>query len=167
MQFLVGRVLECSKHPDAEKLFVESVDCGEPDGPRTICSGLAPYMAESDLVGKNVVVLANLKPRKMAGIASAGMLLCANDGGVVGEGRRVELLMAPEEATPGERLAWEGSENAPPHGANKVAKKKIWEKVQPELRTNDACEATFGGGARLVSVAGAVTCASLKGGGIS
>ena len=46
-------------------------------------------MAESDLVGKNVVVLANLKPRKMAGIASAGMLLCANDGGVVGEGRRV------------------------------------------------------------------------------
>ena len=60
-----------------------------------------------------------------------------------------------------------GSAERAPHGANKVAKKKIWEKVQPELRTNDAREATFGGGARLVSVAGAVTCASLKGGGIS
>ena len=81
MQLLVGKVIACEKHPDAEKLYVETVDCGEPDGPRCVCSGLVPYMSAGDIEGKLVVVVANLKPRKMAGMVSAGMLLCANNGG--------------------------------------------------------------------------------------
>ena len=95
MELLVGKVIKCEKHPDADKLYVETVDCGEPGGPRTICSGLVPYMSTADIDGKNVVVVANLKPRKMAGLASAGMLLCANNGGD-GDARKVELLLAPD-----------------------------------------------------------------------
>ena len=118
------KVVSVEKHPDADKLYVEQVDCAEADGPRTICSGLVPYMSAEDILGKNVVVLANLKPRNMAGIKSAGMLLCANDGGD-GDDRKVELLVAPEGAVAGERLTWGGAENDPAHGANKVAKKKM------------------------------------------
>lgn len=57
-------------------------------------------------------------------------------------------------------------ENVEPHGANKVAKKKLWEKTQVDLVTNQSREATWRG-VVLTSSAGAVTCASLKGGGIS
>ena len=165
MEFLVGRVLKCEKHPEADKLYVETIECGEESGPRTICSGLVPYMSAAEIQGKNVVVVANLKPRKMSGIASAGMLLCANNG-IDGDDRVVELLVVPEGATPGERLTWEGATNDPPHGGNKIAKKKIWEDVQPGLETNATCAAAWRGNA-LVSSAGAVTCASVSGGKIS
>ena len=43
--------------------YIEEIDVGEPEGPRTILSGLVPYMAAEDLVGKNVIVFANLKAR--------------------------------------------------------------------------------------------------------
>jgi len=165
MEFKVGRVLAVRLHPDADKLFIEEVDCGEEGGPRTICSGLVPYMSPEDIMGKNVVVLANLKARSMAGVQSAGMLLCASNG-LDGDARVVELLMAPEGAAVGERLTWGGAANEMPHGANKVAKKKIWEKVQPGLVTTDGCAASWNG-TPLVSAAGAVTCTSLKGGSIS
>jgi aminoacyl tRNA synthase complex-interacting multifunctional protein 1 len=124
-----------------------------------------PYLAASDIEGANVVVVANLKPRNMAGVPSAGMLLCANDGGE-GDARTVQLLRAPEGAVPGERLTWGDHPNATPHGANKVAKKKLWEKTQPDLVVNDENEATWKG-IPLTSSAGPVTCASLQGGGIS
>jgi len=166
MCFVVGRVLSVKKHPEAEKMYVEEIDCGDPEGPRTVCSGLARFVKASDLEGKLVVVVSNLKPRNMAGIVSAGMVLCANNGRD-GEARAVELLVAPEDAKPGERLGW-GPERkyVEPHGANKVAKKKIWENTQPDLIVNQSCEATWRG-VVLTSSAGAVTCASLRGGGIS
>ena len=69
-------------------------------------------------------------------------------------------------AAAGERLTWGGAENDAVHGANKVAKKKIWEKVQPGLATTEGCEASWNG-TPLVSVAGHVACASVKNGGIS
>ena len=165
MSLLVGKVLSVRPHPDAEKLYIEEVDCAEEGGPRTICSGLVPYMSASSIEGRNVVVVANLKPRNMAGVSSAGMLLCANDGGE-GDERTVQLLTAPEGAVAGERLTWGTFANVEPHGANKVAKKKLWEKTQPDLIVNERNEATWKG-IVLTSSAGPVTCASLKGGGIS
>jgi hypothetical protein len=59
-----------------------------------------------------------------------------------------------------------GSECNPTNGPNKVAKKKIWEKVQPGLATTAACAASWCG-TPLVSTAGPVVCATVKGGGIS
>jgi hypothetical protein len=78
----------------------------------------------------------------------------------------VQLLTAPEGAVAGERLTWGTFANVEPHGANKVAKKKLWEKTQPDLIVNERNEATWKG-IVLTSSAGPVTCASLKGGGIS
>ena len=51
---------------------------GEPEGPRTIVSGLVEFCTIDQLLNKNVIVLCNLKPRPLKGILSAGMLLCAS-----------------------------------------------------------------------------------------
>ena len=108
-----------------------------------------------------------MKPRKMAGLVSAGMLLCANNGGDGEAGtRNVELLVVPDGAVPGERLTWGGASNDPPHGGNKIAKKRIWEEVQPDLGVNGSCEAGWKGIA-MTSSAGPVKCASIVDGGVS
>lgn len=71
----VGRIVEAWPHPDSEKLWVEQIDVGEPSGPRNICSGLrAFYATAEDLVGQPVVVVANLKNKKMGGVDSFGMV---------------------------------------------------------------------------------------------
>lgn len=86
-------------------LYVEQIDLGEEGGPRTIVSGLVRHVTLEDLVGRRVVVLANLKPRSMRGVKSAGMLLCAaNEDHTV-----VEPLRVPDAAVTGERV-WAGSE---------------------------------------------------------
>ena len=73
----VAKIIEVTRHPDAEKLYVEKLDDGT-GVERIICSGLVPYLKEEDLLGKTVVIADNLKPRKMRGIESRGMLLAAD-----------------------------------------------------------------------------------------
>ncbi len=63
----VGRILSCERHPDADTLYVEQVECGDPDGPRTIVSGLVKYVPLEEMTGRMVVVLANLKVRGWEG----------------------------------------------------------------------------------------------------
>lgn len=77
----VGRILEAKRVEGANKLYCLSVDMGKET--RTIVSGLVPYYTEEELIGKNVVVVTNLKPAKLRGILSNGMLLAAGDGDVV------------------------------------------------------------------------------------
>ncbi|KZV33827.1 methionyl-tRNA synthetase [Dorcoceras hygrometricum] len=139
----VGRIVKVWRHEEADSLYVEEVDVGEPEL-RTICSGLVNYIPIHLLQDRNVIVLANLKPRNMRGVRSSGMLLAASDE----THEKVELLVPPEAAVPGERV-WFGSEDdkdilpdiASP---NQVQKKKIWELVQPHLRTNESCMAMLG-----------------------
>ena len=76
LQLKTGRVLECVKAENAEKLYILQVDLGE-EKPRQIVSSLLDYYTAEELVGKEIVVLANLKPAKMRGHVSEGMLLCA------------------------------------------------------------------------------------------
>ena len=76
LQLKTGRVLECVKVENAEKLYILQVDLGE-EKPRQIVSSLVDYYTAEELVGKEIVVLANLKPAKMRGHVSEGMLLCA------------------------------------------------------------------------------------------
>lgn len=90
----VARILTAARHPDADRLLVLSVDAGEA-APRTICAGIAVRYAPEDLVGRAVVLLANLAPRKIRGIVSNGMLLAA------GEGPTLELLAVPGDLPPG------------------------------------------------------------------
>lgn len=74
----VGTILEASKHPDADRLLVFKVKIG--DETRQIVSGVAQYFKPEEMVGKKVVVLANLKPRKIRGVESKGMILYVENG---------------------------------------------------------------------------------------
>lgn len=135
---ICGKVLEVAPHPDSDKLYVEKIDLGEPT-PRTIISGLRDYISVEDFTGRSVVVVANLEPRKMRGIESAGMVLCAS---TEGKGD-VKLLDVPAGVPPGERIVFPGHDGA----AEPVLKKKLvkhWEDVAPLLKTNANGQATFG-----------------------
>ncbi|KAK4285476.1 hypothetical protein QN277_002170 [Acacia crassicarpa] len=161
----VGQILRAWKHEEADSLYVEEVDIGEPE-PRIICSGLVKYIPLDHLQGKKVIVLSNLKPRNMRGVKSSGMLMAASDA----KHEDVELLFPPEEAAPGERI-WFGSEdekeNQPaPATPNQVQKKKTWELVQPHLKTDASCIAMLGEHVMRTSV-GAVVCQSLQNANIS
>lgn len=79
VELVVGKVLECKDHPDADKLLVFTVDIGEKN-PRTIISGIKKWYKPEELEGKNVIVVKNLAPRKMRGIESQGMILSAEFG---------------------------------------------------------------------------------------
>jgi len=77
----VGTVLSAAKHPDADKLLVVQVALGE-EKPRQIVAGLADRFSPEDITGKQVVVVANLAPRKLRGLMSEGMILVAKDAEV-------------------------------------------------------------------------------------
>lgn len=74
----VGKVVDCEKVPKADKLLKLTVDLGE-ENARTIVSGIAMAYTPEEMVGKSIVVVANLKPAKLRGILSEGMILCASD----------------------------------------------------------------------------------------
>ena len=76
----MGQVLAAERVPKADKLLKLTVDVGE-GSPRTVVAGIAEAYAPEVLVGRKVVVVANLKPRALRGIESRGMLLAAGSGG--------------------------------------------------------------------------------------
>ena len=78
-----GKITAADGHPNADRLLVLKVDVGEAE-PRTIVAGIANAYAPEDLVGKTVVVVINLKPAKLRGIVSEGMLLAAGGSNVKG-----------------------------------------------------------------------------------
>ena len=77
MNLKLGKVLEVKKHPDSEKLYVLQVDLGSEK--RQIVSGLQQIYKENELHNRKVVVIANLKPAKLAGYDSCGMILACED----------------------------------------------------------------------------------------
>jgi methionyl-tRNA synthetase len=77
MEIRVAKVLSCEKHPKADKLLVFKVKMGPEE--RTIVSGIAKWYKPEQLVGKKVLVVANLKPVTLRGIESQGMILSAED----------------------------------------------------------------------------------------
>jgi aminoacyl tRNA synthase complex-interacting multifunctional protein 1 len=150
----VGRIVSCELHPDAESLYVEQIDLGEAEGPRTIISGLVKYIPREQLQDRMVLVLANLKPRNMRGIKSNGMLLCASNA----DHTVVEPLAPAAGTAVGERAFFgpDGAGQGDPAVPNQLQKKKIWEACQPLLRTDAGGVAGFQGAAMMTS-AGAVT----------
>ncbi len=94
-----ARIVEVRRHPDAEKLYIETVDLGTEQ--RTIVSGLVPHYKEEELLGHTIVLVANLKPALLRGVESKGMLLAAS------EGKTVEVLFV-DHAKPGDRVALSG-----------------------------------------------------------
>lgn len=70
----VGTVLEATPHPEADRLLVLKIDTAE-EAPRQVVAGIAEFFKPEELVGRQVVVVANLKPRKLRGLVSQGMVL--------------------------------------------------------------------------------------------
>jgi len=133
----VGRIVECAAHADADALYVETVDVGEPT-PRTIVSGLVRHVPLAAMQGRLALFLLNLKPAKMRGVLSQGMIMCASsaDG-------RVEVLAVPAGAQPGDLVSVEGFPRQPDAQLN--PKKKIFEALKPELRVDATGRACFRG----------------------
>ncbi|MBQ8953803.1 MAG: methionine--tRNA ligase [Clostridia bacterium] len=77
VKLVTAKVVACERVEGSDKLLKETLQLGEET--RTVVSGIANYYAPEEMVGKTVVLVANLKPRKMRGILSEGMLLCAQD----------------------------------------------------------------------------------------
>ncbi len=77
----VGKIMDVKDHPDADKLYLFTVDLG--DEKRTLVAGLKPYYDKEELMGKKGVVVANLEPAKLRGIESQGMILAAENEGTV------------------------------------------------------------------------------------
>jgi len=152
----IGKIVEVSRHPDAEKLYVSKIDLAEPT-PRTIVSGLVDFVPQEKMEGRSVVVLANLKPAKMRGIESQGMVLCSSRE----EPREVEPLSVPEGSQPGDRVSVEGYEEGTPDEVLNP-KKKVWEKLSVDLATDDQGFAKWQGN-KLTTPKGFITCASVKG----
>lgn len=69
-----AKIVKIERHPDAEKLYIETLDDGS-GNERIIVSGLVPYFKEEELLGRSIIIADNLKPRKMRGVESRGMLL--------------------------------------------------------------------------------------------
>ena len=79
LELRVATILECKAHPNADKLLVLQIDLGTER--RQICAGLRQHYQPEQLVGKQIVVVANLAPRMMRGEESNGMLIAATDPG--------------------------------------------------------------------------------------
>lgn len=92
MQFQVGEIISCEAVPKSKKLLCSQVKVGSEV--KQIVSGIRKYYTPEEMVGKKVMVLVNLKPAKLAGVLSEGMLLCAEDA----EGNLA--LMTPEKSMP-------------------------------------------------------------------
>ncbi|KAL3910371.1 MAG: hypothetical protein SGARI_002157, partial [Bacillariaceae sp.] len=126
----VGQITKVWHHPESEKLFCEEINLGE-DQPRQIASGLRHFYETAQLENRRVVVLCNLKKRNLVGFPSHGMVLCASNA----DHTAVQIMEPPADAEIGERVTFEGFDGEP-EAENKIAKKKIFESVAPDLKTN-------------------------------
>jgi methionine--tRNA ligase beta chain len=135
----VGVITKAWLHEEADKLFCEEIDIGE-DEPRKIASGLRAHYSLEDLEGRRVLVLANLKARKLVGFPSHGMVLCASSS----SDGSVKFVEPPEGAAVGERVTVDGYAGEPAT-ENQLLKKKMLEEILPDLRTNGDGVATYKG----------------------
>ena len=89
----VAKIVEAEPHPNADRLLKLQLDDGS-GTPRQICAGVKEFYDPADLVGKSIVIVANLAPRKIRGEESRGMLIAASNA-AKGEGDRDVVLLTP------------------------------------------------------------------------
>lgn len=97
VELKVATVKSAEPHPNADRLLVLRVDLGGEE--RQICAGIRNHYAPEDLVGKQIVVVANLETAKLRGLESQGMLLAASDDG------RVIVLTPEKPVQPGAKIS--------------------------------------------------------------
>jgi methionine--tRNA ligase beta chain len=98
IELRIAKILSVSDIPGKDKLYKLSIEIGE-EKPRTLVAGLKPFYSKEELEGKQIVAVANLDPRPLAGILSQGMLLAVEN-----KKGKFSLLMPDSEAEPGARV---------------------------------------------------------------
>ena len=91
----VGKILEVEDIEGADKLYKFTVDIGSEK--KTICAGIKEHYSKEELIGKTIIIIANLKPRKLKGIESNGMLLAAGSK----ETNECSLISPDKDVSPG------------------------------------------------------------------
>lgn len=154
----VGHILRAVNHPNADSLYVSTIDCGDaPDTEntsldeatgktvRTVCSGLNGLVPLEEMQNRKIVAICNLKPVTMRGIKSTAMVLAASPRVAEGEDSHagpVELVSPPADSPAGQRVTFDGwNEGEPEKVLN--PKKKVWETFQPGFTTTDTLEVAF------------------------
>jgi len=128
----VARVIDAKDHPQADKLYMLQVDLGAL-GKRVLVAGMKQHYTKEEITGKNIVIVANLKPATIRGAKSNGMLLAAgDDSGAVS-------LLSPEDASPGSEVFIEGIPREP------VGVLEFDDFKQVTLIVNEKQEATYQG----------------------
>ena len=150
----VGRIVKIEKNPISDKLYNEQVDMGNGEV-RGIASGLQKHMSIEDLQDRLVLVLANLKPKKLAEYMSHGMILCPELTDPV----VIEMFNLPEGTEIGDRVGAEGFEMKP---LDEISS-KVWERVKKGLNIDEEGNANFNG-ALLRTEKGVVKAPSIKNG---
>ncbi|CAH2350267.1 tRNA-aminoacylation cofactor Arc1p [[Candida] railenensis] len=135
IDFRVGFIQKAVKHPDADSLYMSTIDMGDAEGPRTVCSGLVKYVPLEDMQERYVITIANLKPVSMRGVKSTAMVLCASNADTV------EFVNPPPGSKAGDKIFFETFDGVPEKQLN--PKKKVWEALQPLFSTNENFEVTF------------------------
>lgn len=152
----VGHILKAERHPNADSLYVSTINCGDAPGTentseyegkivRTVCSGLNGLIPLEEMQDRKVVTVCNLKPVTMRGIKSCAMVLAASPRLAPGvednHAGPVELVNPPVAAEAGDRVFFEGFEGEPEPVLN--PKKKVWDYCQVGFTTTEAKEVAF------------------------
>ena len=139
VELRAAKIVQVEQHPEADKLYIETLDDGSEEG-RTIVSGLVPHYDAEELLGRTIIVVSNLKPAKLRGVKSHGMLLAASahahppatDGE---EPEEVVDVLFVDGVEPGTRITLEGYE---PTDADETLKRiKIDEFFAIPVRAED------------------------------
>jgi len=137
MDLRVGKITKIWKNPDSEKCYNEEIDIGGGEI-RSIASGLVKHIPIEQLEGSMVLVLANLKPKNIAGYKSHGMLLCASNA----DKTDFEVIRPSDKAQPGDKVTAEGYDGKP---KSNLDMKKDWEPLSVLFKTNEESLASFNG----------------------
>lgn len=148
----IGRVVEVEKAPDAETLYLTKIDIG--GDIREIVAGLAKFIPQDQLLNQNVVVLCNIKPSKLRGHLSEGMIMCAKSGEIL------EPLIPPANSAPGDLVYCENFERIPVETPRD--KKKLFDPLAADLSTNGELIACYQSSYLYVPDKGNIAAKSLK-----
>jgi methionyl-tRNA synthetase len=134
----IGQIEEVWEHAEADRLYVEKINIG--GEVRQIVSGLRQHYKKDELKGRKILVVCNMKPKKLKNVESAGMVLCAKTADGTST---VEFVDPPKDGKVGDRIMLPGQENWKP--VDTGAFQKVWDKVAPELKTNAKRELCYSG----------------------
>ncbi|XP_029364494.1 aminoacyl tRNA synthase complex-interacting multifunctional protein 1-like [Echeneis naucrates] len=134
----VGRIITAVQLPETDSLYMKQVDVGEAS-PRTVVSELAKHVPVEQMQNRMAVVLCNQMPAEMSGVVSRAVIMCACSPD------KVEILDPPSGALPGDRVTFQGCSGKPDKELD--PENKVWEQIQPGLRTDGHCVATYKGAA--------------------